>query len=52
MRMNKLLDDKIEVKINSKEKLLFEKYAKIKGIDLEELMLELVRHEIDEFIKG
>lgn len=52
IRKKQLLDDVIEVKINSKEKILFEKYAEIKEIELDDLIKGLVRKNIDEFIKG
>jgi hypothetical protein len=52
IRKDKLLDDKIEIKINGSEKILFEKYAKVRGIEIEDLIKALVRQEIDKFIKG
>ncbi|WP_143315239.1 hypothetical protein [Clostridium sp. HBUAS56017] len=52
IRKKRILDDKIEIKINGNEKLLFEKYAKMRGLDMEELIKGLVRCDIDKFIKG
>lgn len=52
MRKKQLLDDTISIRINSKEKVLFEKYAEMKEIELEDLIKTLVRKDIDEFIKG
>lgn len=52
LRKKQLLDDTIEIKINSKEKVLFQKYAEIKEIELDDLIKNLVREDIDEFIKG
>ena len=51
LRKKQLLDDTIEIKINSKEKVLFQKYAEIKEIELDDLIKNLVREDIDEFIK-
>lgn len=52
IRKKQLLDDTIEIRINSKEKVLFQKYAELKGIKLEDLIKTLVRDDIDKFIKG
>lgn len=52
IRKKQLLDDTIEIKINSKEKILFQKYAEIREIELDDLIKNLVRENIDEFIKG
>ena len=52
IRKKQLLDDTIVVRINSKEKVLFEKYAEMKDVALEDLIKGLVRDNIDEFIKG
>lgn len=52
IRKNRLLNDKLEIKINCKEKILFEKYAKVCGLDIDDLVKGLVREEIDKFIKG
>ncbi len=52
VRKEELLDDNIKVRINSKEKLLFKKYAKIRGLEVEDMIKALVRKDIDEFIKG
>ena len=52
VRKEELLDDNIKVRINSKEKLLFKKYAKIRGLDVVDMIKALVRKDIDEFIKG
>lgn len=52
VRKEELLDDDIKVRINSKEKLLFKKYAKIRGLEVEDMIKALVRKDIDEFIKG
>lgn len=52
IRKKQLLDDTIEIRINSKEKVLFQKYAELKGVKLEDLIKTLVRDDIDKFIKG
>ncbi|MBE6051476.1 MAG: hypothetical protein E7214_12720 [Clostridium sp.] len=52
VRKEELLDENIKIRINSKEKVLFEKYAKIRGLKLEEMIKALVRKDIDDFIKG
>ena len=51
VRKEELLDDNIKVRINSKEKLLFKKYAKIRGLEVEDMIKALVTKDIDEFIK-
>ncbi|MBE6046856.1 MAG: hypothetical protein E7213_00320 [Clostridium sp.] len=52
IRKKQLLDDTIEIRINSKEKVLFQKYAELQGLKLEDLIKTLVRDDIDKFIKG
>ncbi|MDS0524580.1 hypothetical protein NNC19_02745 [Clostridium sp. SHJSY1] len=52
IRKNRLLNDKIEIKINYNEKILFLKYAKTCGLNIDDLIKGLVREEIDKFIKG
>ena len=52
IRKKQLLDDTIEIRIKSKEKVLFQRYAEIKGFKLEDLIKTLVRDDIDKFIKG
>lgn len=46
-----ILDDILEIKINSQEKLLFKKYAKLNGTDISKLIRNLMIEEIDNFIK-
>ncbi|BFK81447.1 hypothetical protein I3900191A7_15920 [Clostridium baratii] len=46
-----ILDDKLEIKINSQEKILFKKYAKLNDIDISKLIRNLMIEEIDNFIK-
>lgn len=46
-----ILDDKLEIKINSQEKILFKKYAKLNGTDISKLIRNLMIEEIDNFIK-
>ncbi|WP_242852377.1 DUF6290 family protein, partial [Clostridium baratii] len=44
-----ILDDILEIKINSQEKLLFKKYAKLNGTDISKLIRNLMIEEIDNF---
>ncbi|KJU72430.1 DUF6290 family protein [Clostridium baratii] len=46
-----ILDDKLEIKINSQEKILFKKYAKLNDTDISKLIRNLMIEEIDNFIK-
>ncbi|AIY82670.1 MAG: hypothetical protein KIB43_07635 [Clostridium baratii] len=46
-----ILDDILEIKINSQEKILFKKYAKLNGTDISKLIRNLLIEEIDNFIK-
>lgn len=46
-----ILDDRLEIKINSQEKILFKKYAKLNGTDISKLIRNLMIEEIDNFIK-
>ncbi|MGL4571964.1 MAG: DUF6290 family protein [Clostridium sp.] len=46
-----VLNDRLEIRINDKEKILFKKYAKLNGTDLSKLMRKLMMAEIDDFIK-
>lgn len=46
-----ILDDILEIKINSQEKILFKKYAKLNGTDISKLIRNLMIEEIDNFIK-
>lgn len=46
-----ILDAILEIKINSQEKILFKKYAKLNGTDISKLIRNLLIEEIDNFIK-
>lgn len=46
-----ILNDRLEIKINSREKILFKKYAKLNGTDISKLIRNLMIEEIDNFIK-
>lgn len=46
-----ILDDILEIKINSREKILFKKYAKLNDTDISKLIRSLMIEEIDNFIK-
>lgn len=47
-----ILDARLEIRINSQEKILFKKYAKLNGTDLSKLMRKVMMNEIDGFIKA
>ncbi|MFR9241128.1 MAG: DUF6290 family protein [Clostridium baratii] len=46
-----ILDDILEIKINSQEKILFKKYAKLNGTDISKLIRNLLIEEFDNIIK-
>lgn len=47
---NSILDDKVELKINSKEKQLIKKYCDLKNISVNEFFRTVAMKEIDNFI--
>lgn len=49
---NITLDDRIEFRINSKEKVLIVKYCELIGIDRSEFLRGLAIKEIDKFINN
>lgn len=49
---NITLDDRIEFRINSKEKILIVKYCELIGIDRSEFLRSLAIKEIDKFINN
>lgn len=46
-----ILDDRIEFRVNKKEKILIKKYCDLKRINTSEFFRNLAMKEIDEFIK-
>ncbi|WP_291650390.1 DUF6290 family protein [Clostridium sp.] len=49
-REKSILDDKIELKLNSKEKQLIKKYCDLKDISINEFFRTVAMKEIDNFI--
>lgn len=49
-KANCILDDKIELKLNSKEKQLIKKYCDLKHISVNEFFRNVAMKEIDDFI--
>jgi len=47
-----ILNDRLEIRINDEEKVLFKKYAKVRGVDTSSLIRSLVRIDIDKFINN
>ncbi|MBS5884864.1 MAG: DUF6290 family protein [Clostridium sp.] len=45
-----ILDDKVELRLNSKEKQLIKKYCDLKDISINEFLRTVAMKEIDEFI--
>ncbi|MBS6500381.1 MAG: hypothetical protein KH415_01865 [Clostridium sp.] len=45
-----ILDDKVELRLNSKEKQLIKKYCDLKEISINEFLRTVAMKEIDEFI--
>lgn len=45
-----ILDDKVELRLNSKEKQLIKKYCDLKEISINEFLSTVAMKEIDEFI--
>lgn len=46
-----ILNDRVEFRLNSKEKILIKKYCKLKYISTSEFFSSLAMKEIDNFIK-
>lgn len=46
-----ILDDRIEFRVNKKEKILIKKYCDLKRINTSEFFRSLAMKEIDNFIK-
>lgn len=46
-----ILDDRIEFRVNKKEKILIKKYCDLKRINTSEFFRNLAMKEIDNFIK-
>lgn len=47
-----ILDARMEIRLNSKEKILIEKYCRLRGTDKSKLIRRLLMKEIDTFIKS
>nr|UVN08412.1 MAG: hypothetical protein [Bacteriophage sp.] len=45
-----ILDDRIEFRLNSNEKLLIKKYCKLKNTDLSKFFRNIAMKEINEFL--
>ncbi|MCF0149656.1 MAG: hypothetical protein HUJ77_14825 [Clostridium sp.] len=46
-----ILDDRIEFRVNKKEKILIKKYCSLKRVSTSEFFRSLAMNEIDSFIK-
>ena len=49
---NILLNDRIEFRINRKEKVLIKKYCELRKLDKSKLLRDLAMKEIDQFINN
>lgn len=47
-----ILDDRIEFRVNKKEKILIKKYCDLKRVTTSDFFRTLAMKEIDKFIKG
>lgn len=47
-----ILDDRIEFRLNSNEKLLIKKYCKLKNTDLSKFFRNIAMKEINEFLNA
>ncbi|MGL5330990.1 MAG: DUF6290 family protein [Peptostreptococcaceae bacterium] len=47
-----ILDSRMEIRLNSKEKILVDKYCKLRNTDKSKLVRKLLMQEIDSFIRN